>query len=372
LSLTLGKIFGIEIRLHYTWFIVFIFITWSLATGSLPQQYPGLTVIVYWIIGAISAIILFVSVLFHELCHSYVAIRNGLPVPNITLFIFGGVSQIAEEPKTPSLEFRMAFVGPLSSFALAAVLGAGWLVAMVLNLGAVIIAPLNYGFLINLLLGGFNLLPAFPLDGGRVLRAKLWSWKNDLIVATKISTKVGDAFAYGLVFIGFFIVIQGEWISGLWLVFIGWFLKNGADASLRETIVSQALSEVSVRDIMNTQVITLDPDITIAGAVDNYFYKYKHQGYPVVQGDKISGIITIHDLQRLPKEVWSTSLVKNVMTPAERLVYVKPEEPALEAMIKLSRMMVGRLPVLEGEKVVGIVTRSDLMGAIRTRTELAR
>jgi CBS domain-containing protein len=266
----------------------------------------------------------------------------------------------------------MAFVGPLSSFALAAVLGAGWLVAMVLNLGAVIIAPLNYGFLINLLLGGFNLLPAFPLDGGRVLRAKLWSWKNDLIVATKISTKVGDAFAYGLVFIGFFIVIQGEWISGLWLVFIGWFLKNGADASLRETIVSQALSEVSVRDIMNTQVITLDPDITIAGAVDNYFYKYKHQGYPVVQGDKISGIITIHDLQRLPKEVWSTSLVKNVMTPAERLVYVKPEEPALEAMIKLSRMMVGRLPVLEGEKVVGIVTRSDLMGAIRTRTELAR
>ena len=201
---------------------------------------------------------------------------------------------------------------------------------------------------------------------------------NDVGFVCHVVFGVGFGFGFAtgggllLVFIGFFIVIQGEWISGLWLVFIGWFLKNGADASLRETIVSQALSEARVRDIMNTQVVTLDPDITIAGAVDNYFYKYKHQGYPVVQGDKISGIITVHDLQRLPKEAWPTSLVKNIMTPAEKLVYVKPEEPALEVMIKLSRIMVGRLPVLEGEKVVGIVTRSDLMGAIRTRTELAR
>ncbi len=372
LSLTLGRIFGVEIKLHYTWFIMFILITWSLASGFMPQQYPGLPISIYWIIGALSALMLFASVLFHELCHSYVALRNGIPVPNITLFIFGGVSHIAEEPKTPQLEFRMALVGPLSSFALAAVLGVTWFTAMALDVGTAVLAPLNYAFFINLLLGAFNLLPAFPLDGGRLLRARLWGWKNDLIAATKISTKVGDGFAYAMILIGFIIILSGSVISGLWLIFIGWFLKNSADASLRQTIVSRALAEVSVRDIMNTQVIAIDPNITVGDAVNNYFYKYKHQGYPVVQGDKISGMVTVHDLRRLPKEAWSATFVKTVMTPAEKLVYVKPEEPALEAMIKLSRVMVGRLPVLEGEKVVGIVTRSDLMGVIRTRTELAR
>ncbi|MEM3736866.1 MAG: site-2 protease family protein [Candidatus Bathyarchaeia archaeon] len=371
MSLTLGKVIGIEIKLHYTWFVIFLLVTWSLATLSLPVQYPGLSVIIYWALGALSAIILFASVLLHELAHSYIALRNGIQVPSITLFVFGGVSQIAEEPQSPSVEFKLSLVGPLSSFVLAVVFGVAWFFAITFRLGALVAAPLFYGSFVNLILGVFNLIPAFPLDGGRILRAFLWGRKNDLVEATKISTHVGVGFAYALIFAGFFLIFIGAWMGGLWLMFIGLFLKSGAEASLRQTVVSQALADVNVKDIMSSQVITIDPDMTVAEAVSEYFSKHKHQGFPTVKDGKIKGIVTLHDLQKLPREKWNVTPVNAIMTPAERLVYVKPGEPAIEAMIKMSRAMVGRLPVLEEEKVVGIVTRSDLMQAVKFRTAVA-
>lgn len=370
LSISIGKIIGVEIKLHYTWFIVFMLIMWTLATGYMPHQFPGLSSVLYWLVGAISAFILFASVLFHELAHSYIAKKQRLPVPSITLFLFGGVSQIAEEPEDPGLEFKMAIVGPLSSFALSALFAVAWFMATQLRLGAVIVAPLSYASMINLFLGGFNLLPAFPLDGGRMLRAGIWRQKKDLLVATKLSTRVSTAIAYGMMGIGFIGILLDVWIGGLWLIFIAWFLKSGSEASLKQTIVSQAMSDVNVEHVMNPQVVTIPPESPLAEIVEEYFYRYKHGGFPVVQDDRLVGIITIHDVRKIPKEKQAEVKTEDVMTPVDRLVFVKPDEPAVEALIKLSKHNVGRLPVLKGEKLVGIVTRSDVLKAIRARTEL--
>ena len=370
MSLSVGKIFGIEVRLHYTWFIIFMLVTWTLAADYVPNQFPGLPTFLYWLIGAVSALILFVSVLLHELSHSVVAIRRGLSVPRITLHIFGGVSQLADEPQKPGTELRMAIVGPLSSFALSALFAGGWVVATYLNLGAVIVAPLNYASLINLLLGGFNLLPALPLDGGRVLRAGIWKWKKDLLDATRLSAKIGVGIAYGMMGFGFILMLFGAWLNGLWLIFIGWFIKSDSNASLRQTIVSEALSDVSVEEIMSSQVVAVSPVDSIEEIVQEYFYNYKHGGFPVVENGQLLGMITMHDLREVPKEKRAQTKVKEVMTSKEKLIFVKPNEPAIEALVKLSRRDVGRVPVVENERLVGILTRSDLLRAIRARTEL--
>lgn len=370
MAVRLGKIIGVEVKLHYTWLIIFMLITWSLAEGYMPSQFPGLPRVLYWVLGGVSALVLFASVLFHELAHSYVAQTRGLPVSSITLFLFGGVSQIAEEPKDPGLEFKMAFVGPLSSFALAGLFAGARLAASQLKLGPVIVAPLSYASLINLLLGGFNLLPAFPLDGGRMFRAGIWKWKKDFLSATRLSTRVSSGISYGMMGIGFLIIFGGGFIDGLWLIFIGWFLRNGAEASLRQTIVSQALSEVSVEDIMNPHVVAVTPESSLEELVEDYFYRYKHGGFPVVRGEKILGIVTVDDVRKIPKEKRVEVRTKDVMTPADRLVFVTPDEPAVDALIKLSKHNVGRLPVLKGERLVGILTRSDVIKSIRARTEL--
>ncbi len=371
MSFRIGRIISVDIRIHFTWFFIFVLITWTLAASFMPQQFPNLSPVAYWVIGAVSAIMLFASVLFHELFHSYVALRKGIPVPNITLFLFGGVSQIAEEPDSPDTEFKMAIVGPLSSFTLGGFLGVIWYVAELLGWNPLIIAPLNYGFLINVLLGGFNLLPAFPLDGGRILRAKLWSWKRDIVGATRISTNIGTAFAYGIMMIGFLILlfVPGNFIGGIWLIFIGWFLKSGADSGLKQTIAMQALSNVYVEEIMNPKVITIKSNISIEDAVYNYFNNYKHGGFPVLDDEELKGIITVDDIKKISKDEWPQMLVKDIMTPSDKLLSVRKREPAIEALFKFSRYNVGRFPVLEQDKLVGIITRSDLLHAIRLKTQ---
>jgi Zn-dependent protease/predicted transcriptional regulator len=337
----------------------------------MPDQYPGLSEISYWIIGTISSIILFASVLLHELAHSYVAKRRGLPVAGITLFLFGGVSQIMEEPTSPELEFKLSFAGPASSLLLAGVFGLIWLAVLNLNLEAVSII-FQYAALINLILAIFNLIPAFPMDGGRIFRAALWRRKGDFLVATKISTKVGEGFAYLFMIGGFFLVLFTESpITGIWLIFIGWFLKSGAEASLRQTVVSSALSNVKVGEIMSTDVHSVEPDISLEVVVDFYFFRYKHGGYPVLAGGKIIGMVTLHDIKQIPKEKWRETKVRDIMVPVEKLATTKSTEPALDALIRLANMKVGRLPVMDGDKLVGIVTRSDIVHTVTVKSKLA-
>ena len=366
MSVKIGSLLGIPIRLHYTLVLAVLLIAWTLSV-SLSPPFSSLEA---WTIGIVGAIALFTSVLAHELAHSYVAVKNGLPVKRIVLFIFGGVSEIEEEPKSPGVEFKMALVGPASSIIIGVVVMLLWFASTELNLSPLIIAPLQYVGLINLLLGGFNLVPAFPMDGGRVLRAVLWRGKKDLVEATKTATSVGVAFSYLFMLGGFVVIFLGSLISGIWFILIGWFLRNGAESSLRQTIVSEALAGVAVSDIMTQDVHTVEPDIPLKDIVDDYFSKYKHGGFPVAKNSSLLGLVTIEDVRKVPKEKWPEIKVAEVMTPCEKLTCLKAKDSALDAFVRMSKGEIGRLPVREDGKLVGIVSRSDILRAIKVRTEL--
>jgi Zn-dependent protease len=263
MSVRLGRILGIPVRIHYTLWLVFLLIAWSLAYGYMPREYPGLDAVTYWTIGIVSAFLLFLSVLLHELAHSYVARRNGLPIARITLFFFGGVSEMLEEPKNPRLEVKMAAAGPLISFLIAAGFAAGWYLSLAVSGWVALTATLRYAAMINALLGAFNLLPAFPLDGGRVLRGTIWSRSRSLLGATTTATRIGEVFAYAMMFGGFAAIFFGDFVNGVWFLFLGWFLMSGAQTSKNQTVISEALAGLKVSDIMTRDVISVPPEMTI-------------------------------------------------------------------------------------------------------------
>lgn len=370
MSVNLGRLMGIPVRAHYTLWFVIVLIAWSLAVGYMPHHYPGLPSLTYWTIGVASAVLLFVSVLLHELFHSYVAKRQGLPVGRITLFFFGGVAEATEEPKDPDVEWKMAAIGPAFSFAFALLLGGLWYVTQALGLNVEIVATLWYGSLINAVLGGFNSIPAFPLDGGRVFRAAVWKRTGDLLRATRIATRLGTGFAYLMIFGGFISIFFGSLFDGLWIIFLGWFLKTGSETSLRRTVIGESLSAVSASDIMTPQVRTVEPDAVVSDLVTNYFLRYKHGGFPVLDNGEIQGIVTMEDIKKVPKQKWPNTRVRDVMAPRERLVMVRPETPAVDILTKMSRYEIGRVLVVEEARLLGIVTRSDIMRSIKVKTEL--
>ncbi len=346
-------------------------IVYSLASFYMPSHYPAQPPWVYLAVGILASLLLLASVLFHELCHSYMAKRKGIAVPDITLFLFGGVSRILEEPSSPGIELKMAAAGPLSSFGLAILFKAAWLIAARLGAGILILAPLDYGFLINALLGAFNLVPAFPMDGGRILRAALWRWRGNLLEATGIATQVGSAFAYFFMFLGFILMFTASFLNGIWLVVIGWFLKSGAESSLKQTIVSNALAELKVGDVMTTKIDAIWPDASV-GEIVEYFMKYKHGGFPVMRDGEFMGLVTISDVKRVPREDWDRVRAKDIMKPRSEIISASPDDPIVEAMVKMSAHGIGRLPVIEDGELKGIITRSDLMRTIRIKTELGR
>jgi Zn-dependent protease/predicted transcriptional regulator len=370
LSVRLGKIMGIPIRIHYTLWFVFILIAWSLATGYMPTQYPGLGVVTYWAIGIVSAIILFASVLIHELSHSYIAKKNGLPIGRITLFFFGGVSEMTEEPQDPGLEVRMAAAGPLMSFLIAGVLGALWYLGSLLKAPVAVTATLGYGGLINAILGVFNLLPAFPLDGGRVFRGSVWKRSKNLISATRIATRVSEGISLLMMLGGFVAIIIGDFVDGIWIIFLGWFIRSGAETSLRQTLVGETLAGVTVGDIMTRDVLTVPANITVDQLISEYFLVHHHGAYPVVEGREVLGIVTMQCVRSVPKESRTSTTVKDAMNTCEKAVKVKPSVSALDAMHTMARQNVERLIVFDGPQMLGIVTRGDLMRTIRTRQEL--
>lgn len=370
MSVRLGRIMGIPVRIHYTLWLVFVLIAWSLAYGYMPRQYPGLGVATYWGIGIASAIILFASVLIHELSHSYIAKKNGLPIARITLFFFGGVSEMTEEPHDPGLEVRMAAAGPLMSFLIAGVLGALWYLASVAKSPVAVTATLGYGGLINAVLGLFNLLPAFPLDGGRVFRGSLWKRTRNLVEATRTATRVSEAFSLVMMLGGFVAIIFGDFVDGIWIVVLGWFIKSGAETGLRQTLVGEALSGVTVGDIMTRNVLTVHPEVTVQQLVSDYFLVHPHGGYPVVKDGEILGLVTLQCVRAIPREQRVTETVARAMVPCERTIMVPPTLSALDALQKMAREKVGRLLVAQGGQLLGIVTRGDLMRTIQTRREL--
>jgi Zn-dependent protease/predicted transcriptional regulator len=371
MSVKLGRILGIPIRIHYTLWLVFLLIAWSLASGYMPNQYPGLDSFTYWAIGVVSALLLFVSVLVHELAHSYIAKKNGLPITRITLFFFGGVSEIGEEPKNPRLEVRMAAAGPLTSFMIAAVFACLWYLNLVIGGWISVTATFQYAALINGMLGAFNLVPAFPLDGGRVLRGAIWNRSGNLLKATSLASRIGEAFAYAMMLGGFLSVFLGNIINGIWLLFLGWFLRSGAETSKNQTVVSESLAGLSVGDIMTRDLVTVAPDMIVQRLVSDYFLVRTHGGYPVVQDGKLLGIVTLQCVRALPKDQWNSKTVGEIMVSCEHAVTIQPEAAALDAMTKMARQKVGRLLVTSKEgQLRGILTNGDLMRAIQVRIDL--
>jgi Zn-dependent protease/predicted transcriptional regulator len=370
LSVKLGKIMGIPITIHYTLWFVFALIAWSLAVGYMPNQYPGLGVVTYWAIGIVSAVILFASVLVHELSHSYIAKKNGLPIGRITLFFFGGVSEITEEPQDPGLEVRMAAAGPLMSFLIAGVLGGLWYLIHLVSAPVAMTATLGYGALINAVLGVFNLVPAFPLDGGRVFRGSVWKRSKNLIGATRTATRVSEAISLLMMVGGFVSILFGGFVDGVWIILLGWFIRSGAETGLRQTLVDETLSGVTVERIMTRDVLTVPPNITIQQLVSDYFLAYHHEGYPVVKDGQILGIVTLHCVRAIPKERRETETVEQAMVHCEPTVTVKPNSTALDILHKMASGKVERVLVVDGGRLLGIVTRGDLIRTIRTRQEL--
>lgn len=366
MKIKLGKIYGIQIDIHYTWLIVFLLFTWSLASGYFPQVIPGWSGIGYWAAGAISTILLFAGVLVHELSHSIVAIKKGTEVKSITLFIFGGVAQATDEPREANSELWIALAGPIASLVLA---GLFFLLAY-LSPEKISSAIFSYLFWINLILALFNLIPAFPLDGGRVLRALLWKWKKDYRSATRISATTGVVFAYVLIFLGFFSLLEGNLVSGLWWIIMGWFLQNSAESSYQQLVIKQALSGLTVRSIMETEIKSVPPNITLEELAREHFLGFQQTAFFVSWGEEILGIVTISDLKKVPREQWHQETVRQIMTPLSQLETISPNENAYDALLKMTSRNVGRLPVMEEGQLVGIITRQDLLEALRIRSEL--
>ncbi len=366
-SLRVGKILGIDINIHITWLIIFGLVTWSLAAAVFPQQYPGWSTGYYWVIGVVTSILFFLSVLIHELSHSVVAISRGTPVSSITLFIFGGVSNIKEESKQPGDELVMAAAGPVSSLVLAALFYLGFLATQdVSSPGA---AMTLYLAQINLALAIFNLIPGFPLDGGRVLRAIIWQITGQMERATRIAAAAGQVVAYLLMLAGLWIALAlGELLSGVWLIFIGWFLNNAAQAGTAQITIQESLRGTKVRQLMDRDPMSVSANLTLQDFVDGYVLPYDQRAFPVVDGNLLAGIITLTDLKNAPRDQWNTLLVQDKMTPANRLVVVGPDEQVAVALADMEDL--NQLPVVEQGRLVGMLSRSNVIRFLRLREEL--
>ena len=349
------KILSIPIHINPSWVLIYGLITWTLAAGYFPRQLPGLEPIAYWANGLLAALLLFVSVLIHELAHSVVAMRHGLTVHGITLHLLGGVSQLEGEPPDPRTEFRVAAVGPLASFVIAFGL---WIVRLAVE-SAWGDAILTYLLFVNVAIGVFNLIPGFPLDGGRLLRAIVWNATGDFSRATAVAGRVGSAVAVGLIALGVLQAFAGALLNGLWLVLIGLFLRQAARASYSEVTLRAALGSLAVADVMTREVVTVPWRATV-GDLARQFWSHHVTSFPVVDGAIVRGIATVHDAARVPAAEWERTSVQNVMRPLAGEMTIAPTATALEALHRASANGIGRLAVVEGARLVGYVSLKDL------------
>jgi len=348
-------IWGIPIRVHFSWLIVFGLITWSLSTYYFPKAAPDLPVASQWLKGTIGALLLFASVTFHELSHSFVSRRYRITILSITLFIFGGVAQMKGEPPTPKAELRIAIAGPLSSFFLSGVFFAFYTVASSPGMKALYV----YLAQINLILGAFNLIPGFPMDGGRVLRSIIWEKTKDYFYATKKASSIGQKISLFFIFFGLFSILTG-FAGGFWLMLVGWFLYTAAQASYQQVSLQENLSGLKVKDVMVKDMVTLSSPVTLDEAVNGYFLKYGYGGFPVFGDDKFLGIITLKEIKNIPREDWIRVTVSDVLIPHNREWEVSPEDDVMKALELMITKDKGRIVVTENNNVIGLITRNGI------------
>lgn len=370
-SFRIGKLFGIDIEINYTWFIIFGLVTAALAFAYFPTVYPGLSVGVSVVMGIITSFLFFASVLLHELMHSVVAMRNGMHIQKITLFIFGGVSQLTDEPQTPGIEFRMAIAGPGTSFVLGIAFGVIALGFISINASPAFFGPFVWLGIINVLLAVFNLIPGFPLDGGRVLRSILWASFKNIERATRVASLFGQGFAYFLIVTGLVFIFSGL-LDGLWLILVGWFLNNAAQGSYQQLILRESLKGVNVNQLMKKDVQAMPSQTKLKEAVSDYFLRSNKSTYPVVETPtgELVGIVRINDVQSIPQQEWEQREVKQVSKPLPAEKQVNPDEDAMGALLKMTQAKTDNLLVVDKKHLQGKVNRKDIMRLIKIKSRL--
>jgi Zn-dependent protease/CBS domain-containing protein len=367
-SLRLGKIAGINVYAHLSWFIILVLLTWSLANDWFAQLFPGWSTATYWIAAFISTLLLFVCVLAHEFAHALIARTSGLTVKYITLFIFGGVANMEEDMKRPSVEFRVAVAGPIASFLLAIF---AFLLALPLRgTDTPTEAVLDYLAVANFLLGAFNLIPGFPLDGGRLLRSLIWKVTGNFRKSTRIASYTGQAIGYLFILLGIVEFFTGNFFNGLWVVFIGWFLLSAAQTANTQVELQSALQGVSVGQVMNPQPVMVPANISLQKLVEEYFLPLGLRSAPVVQGDYLAGLITLTDIARVARERWSYTPVGHVMRLLEQVSTATPEQPLQEVLQMMSTRDINQVPVVEDGRLVGLLSRESIIRYLQVRQSL--
>ena len=356
-SIKLGTLAGIDVRLHYTWLLAFFLIAWSLASGDFPMSRDSAGPFTYWALGAVGALLLFASVLVHELGHSLLAGARGLRVDNITLFIFGGVSSITTEAATATDEFLIALVGPLISLLLA---GIFWSIGLLLPPSSAESALAAYLAYTNLLLGLFNIVPGFPLDGGRVLRSIVWGVTRDMSRATQVASYIGQLVAFVLIGWGVLQALSGDVFGGVWVAFIGWFLNNGAEASRQHVTLQGALAGVPVAAVMDSAPEHVSPDLTVSDFVLQHVVRHGQRAMPVLDDAQLVGIMSASDARHIDEQAWMTTHVGAVMTHAP-LKTLTPDAELAAALQLMVDNGVHQLPVVQDGVLVGVVSRADVM-----------
>lgn len=368
----IGRILGIPIYLHPSWFIIFVLITFSLTT-QFRAQHPHWTANQHWALGILTSLLFFGSVVFHELGHSVVAMRYRIPVVSITLFVFGGLARIGREPERARQEFNIAIAGPLASFLLAGMFAG---LAMLFPYSEMVGALAWWLSVTNAGLAVFNLVPGFPLDGGRILRAIVWGVTKSYTRATRIAGTSGKVVAYGMILFGAWYALKGQWTSGLWLAFIGWFLLTAAQESVAQMTVREALVGLHVADVMSHEVPTFPRNATL----EEYGSDVLRTGRRchLVEGDgKLLGMMNVQSLNAVPREDWPVTSVQAAMIPREKILWALPDEPLLGLLERLVAADVNQMPVVadaesgsDGARIVGMVTRDSILRVIQTYGEL--
>jgi len=367
----LFKLLGFEVGIDLSWIILAILVAWSLSTGFFPFQYQELSTGTYWIMGVVGAVGLFLSIIAHEFCHSIVARRAGMPMKGITLFIFGGVAQMDEEPPSARDEFFIAIVGPVSSILIGAVFFGLYYLGGVAGWPAAVSGVLGYLAMINGLLAAFNLVPAFPLDGGRVLRSILWKVKGNLRWATRISSHVGVGFGIFLIVMGLFRVLAGNFIGGMWFFLIGLFIQSAANMSYQQLVTRKALEGEPLKRFMNSDPVTVSPGLSVQQLVDDYIYRHHFKLFPVVEdGDRLVGCVTTRQVKEVSREQWEERTVGDLAQSCSDENTIGPEADAVEALSRMRRNQASRMMVVEGGRLVGVIALKDMLEFLSLKVEL--
>jgi Zn-dependent protease/CBS domain-containing protein len=373
-TLKVGRIAGIDILIHWSWLAIFALLTWWLATGFYGEvdRYDHWSGAERWVAAAVTTVLFFLSVLLHELSHSLTAKRFGLPVASITLFIFGGVSSLTEEPANAKQEFIVAIVGPGTSFLLGIIAGIIAVVCYMQDAEDTLVGAIaEYLAIINVAVGIFNMLPGYPLDGGRVLRSVLWARSRNMLKATRWASSAGSFISFGLIALGVISMLAGNFVGGAWFVVIGWFLRNQSEQAYQQLVLKNTLEGATVSEMVNRGYESAAPDVPLADIVHEYMIGRGQRFVPIVVAGDLLGVVTMTDLQKVPRDQWPATSAYRAMTPHEKLHIVEPQDSLTRALELMAEHDVHQLPVVNRQRdFLGFVTRSDVLRLIQIRTEV--